>query len=362
MTAPRGDAPRSDFEILTECSAQLRQRLPPGWTLSAKDEVARSSAYDATITISAADDQARFITEIKRSVTRASVAEIASRLREAAARESAPVTPLLMARYLPASAREALDALNLSFIDTTGNMQLISSRPPMVVRDRGAEKDPWRGPGRPRATLEGEPAARVVRALVGHRRTWTARELVTASGASTGATYRVLQFLQEDGLAEKRDAEYVVTDWVGLLRRWSRDYGFFGTNRTLSYIEPRGIETFLNRLARPGQPTYAVTGSAAASQWAPYAPTRAVMVYADRDVDLTAPWGLKRADAGANVFVARAEYDVVFTDRSVADAGYVIVAPEQAAVDLLTGPGRNPAEGEELLTWMTLNEKAWRRD
>jgi hypothetical protein len=36
------------------------------------------------------------------------------------------------------------------------------------------------------------------------------------------------------------------------------------------------------------------------------------------------------------------------------------VAPSQAVADLLTGPGRNPSEGEELLDWMRKNEGVWR--
>jgi hypothetical protein len=37
------------------------------------------------------------------------------------------------------------------------------------------------------------------------------------------------------------------------------------------------------------------------------------------------------------------------------------VAPSQAAVDLLTAPGRGPEEGRALLDWMEKNESDWRR-
>jgi hypothetical protein len=40
--------------------------------------------------------------------------------------------------------------------------------------------------------------------------------------------------------------------------------------------------------------------------------------------------------------------------------GHIVASPEQVAVDLLTGPGRNPAEGEELLSWILLKELVWR--
>ena len=41
--------------------------------------------------------------------------------------------------------------------------------------------------------------------------------------------------------------------------------------------------------------------------------------------------------------------------------GVWYAAPSQVAADLLTSPGRGPAEGEELIQWMQANEEAWRR-
>ena len=52
---------------------------------------------------------------------------------------------------------------------------------------------------------------------------------------------------------------------------------------------------------------------------------------------------------------------MVFSGTTINDQGIAIVAPAQAAVDLLTGPRRNPSEGEELISWMELNEPVWRR-
>jgi hypothetical protein len=45
---------------------------------------------------------------------------------------------------------------------------------------------------------------------------------------------------------------------------------------------------------------------------------------------------------------------------SMSADGHIVASPEQVAVDLLTGPGRNPAEGEELLSWILLKELVWR--
>lgn len=41
--------------------------------------------------------------------------------------------------------------------------------------------------------------------------------------------------------------------------------------------------------------------------------------------------------------------------------GVWYAAPSQIAADLLTSPGRGPAEGEELIEWMFAHEGAWRR-
>jgi hypothetical protein len=36
------------------------------------------------------------------------------------------------------------------------------------------------------------------------------------------------------------------------------------------------------------------------------------------------------------------------------------MAPAQIAADLLTGSGRMPSEGDELIAWMKANERDWR--
>jgi hypothetical protein len=58
---------------------------------------------------------------------------------------------------------------------------------------------------------------------------------------------------------------------------------------------------------------------------------------------------LKRADSGTNVTLVEPFDEVVF-DRTSNQNGLRCVALSQLCADLLTGPGRDPAEGEELLT------------
>ena len=53
-----------------------------------------------------------------------------------------------------------------------------------------------------------------------------------------------------------------------------------------------------------------------------------------------------------------------FIDGSGIGSGAIpdirVVAPSKLAVDLLTGTGREPSEGDELLGWMRANEDTWR--
>lgn len=355
------EPPSSEVDILRTCTDLLRDRLPDDWRVSVQQESVEP-AIDAILIVTApSGETVQYLVEAKRLLVRRDVPTVSKRLRQAPTRELDNTEAIVMSRYLAPPIREALMDEDMSFIDATSNMLVKSSRPVLFVRDRGADKDPWRGPGRPRGTLAGEPAARVVRALVGSRGPWSARDLVEASGASTGATYRVLEFLQEEGLVDKTAEGYAVRDWPNLLRRWSRDYGFLRTNRTSTYIEPRGVDALLKKAANSQYAPYAVTGSTAAAQWAPYAPARAALVYVDDAGQAADEWGLRPADKGANVILAEPKYDVVFSATSIDNQGNVIVAPAQAAVDLLTGPGRNPSEGEELISWMELNEPVWRR-
>ena len=46
---------------------------------------------------------------------------------------------------------------------------------------------------------KGSPAANVVRALLDFTGPWTVRDLVDKATSSTGATYRVVQYLEREG-------------------------------------------------------------------------------------------------------------------------------------------------------------------
>ncbi|MBA2731053.1 MAG: hypothetical protein H0U48_09930 [Euzebyaceae bacterium] len=83
------------------------------------------------------------------------------------------------------------------------------------------------------------------------------------------------------------------------------------------------------------------------------------MVYVDHSSNSADEFDLRPTDAGANVILLEPYDDVVF-ERLVEHNGLKLVNPSQLAVDLLTGPGRSPSEGQELLAWMKEHTDAWR--
>ena len=355
-------------DILPRAVQLLQDRLPDGWTTEAQYQVgpgnrdAKVSRADALVRLAAPDgSQVRLVIEFKRALVARDLPALLERLASAADLLQSPTLPMVASRYLSASVRAWLERNDVSYVDTTGNVRLVSRNPAVYLRDRGADSDPFRGPGRPRGTLRGVPAGRVVRALADLRPPLPVSRLVKESRASTGATYRVLEFLEEEALVTRGERGMVEqVRWRELLERWSQDYGFQRDNATRGYLQPRGLPALTAALAGAPSLKYAVTGSLAAQQWAAYAPARLATVYVEDALAAAQALGLREVDSGANVLLAAPASDVVFDRLSTLD-GVVYAAPSQVAVDLLTGPGRNPSEGQELLEWMESNEPAWRR-
>lgn len=356
------EGPETEAEVMRRGVAILGDRLPAGWYACRVDPDQRDRGIDGQIEVSAADGQtATFVVEAKRVVEGRDVAVLREQL-ERYAQQLPNAQGLVIARYLSPPVRARLADAGLSYIDATGNVRIEVKSPGLFVADRGADRDPWRGPGRPRGTLKGAPAAKVVRAVADFSRPWTIRELVDVAKASTGATYRVMEYLEREGLATRDESGLVeVTDWTQVLRRWSDDYGFVRNSSVTRWITPRGLPDLMKRIATASEVVrYAVSGTLAAAEWAAYAPARLAMIYVANANEAAEAWGLRSAEAGANVMLAEPEFDVAFERPLTNQEGVTVAAPSQVVVDLMTGPGRNPSEAEELLEWMKRNEQSWR--
>jgi len=361
-----GDSPpEREVDVLRRALALVEQRLPTGWKLAIDEEVRLGDLrVDALVELQVPDgSRTVLVVEAKRELATRDVANALEQLELASERLDRQVRaqPMLIARYLAASTRERLERQGAAYADVTGNLRIVLERPALFLRDTGAQRDPWRGPGRPRGSLKGPPAARVVRALADFTPPFTVPELIQRSGASTGATYRVVEFLEQEALIERRPRGQITTvDWRALLERWSEDYSFQASNTVVSYLAPRGLSALVQALRGAPELRYVLTGSLAAERFAPCAPSRLAAVYVDRLDQAAERLDLREVDAGANVLLATGDYDVVF-ERAQDIDGLRIAAPSQVAVDLLTAPGRGPAEGQALLDWMEANESAWRR-
>lgn len=354
------ERPSRESDVLRAGLRVLRERLPDEWSLRGlSDGVSSATSDDAVLVIEAPDgSQVHYRVEVRSVVEGRHVASLRDRMVEPLSTSGC----IVFARYLASNVRRKLADVGLSYVDATGNVLVRASRPGLYIADRGADRDPWRGPGRPRQTLGGAPAANVVRALVDEPGPWRITDLVEFSRTPTGSVYRVVDFLQSEGLVTRDDRGQVdARDWMAILRRWSQDYEFLRTNRVSRWIAPRGIPAFLEKVGEADERDYAVTGTVAAAAWAPYAPARSAMVYVADAERAARAWGLREVDAGVNVLLAEPAYGVALTRTVQIDGGLIAAAPSQVVVDLMTGPGRAPAEAEELLEWMRRNEHSWRR-
>lgn len=354
-------APETEIEVLRRGETLLTDRLPAGWSVR-NVPVAPGDQLDALLEVRAPDGASVILVlEAKRVVEGRDVAALRKQL-DAYVSNVPGGQGVVIARYLSPPVQARLQEAGLSYLDATGNMRVEVKSPGLYLSDRGADKDPWRGPGRPRGTLKGAPAANVVRAVVDISGSWTVRQLVDVAKVSTGAAYRVVEYLEREDLASREETgEIVIADWSRLLRRWSDDFGFVRNSQVTRWIAPRGLPDLIKRAAgADGVPQYAFTGTIAAAEWAAYAPARSALVYASDPQAIAGAWDLRPADAGANVVLGEPEFGVVFERSLTTQTGLEIAAPSQVVVDLMTGPGRSPSEAEELLDWMTRNEDSWR--
>lgn len=358
-------APASGDDLVRLAVGLVRGRLPSGWTADVETPSDLDYGVDGIVRLRASDGQeAVLLVEAKRLLNTRDAPAALRQLRAAASQRDlgdVAVVPVLAARYLAPSTREWIAEEGAGYVDATGNMRVVADRPALFIADRGADRDPWRGPGRPRGSLKGPPAARVVRALIDFAPPYTVPELSKRAGASTGATYRAVEFLEQEGLVERqRYGSIGDVRWRRLLERWSEDYGFASSNTVATYLEPRGLSALTDRLASLSDLDYVVTGSLAAERVAAYAPARLATLYVRDPSAAAEALDLRPAATGANVALATGDYDVVF-DRADTIDGLQVATLSQVAVDLLTGPGRNPSEATALLDWMEADESRWRR-
>jgi hypothetical protein len=244
-------------------------------------------------------------------------------------------------------------------MDWTGNVRLTLSEPGLAVLVPGADRDPFRTAERPTSSLKGEPAAKVVRALIDRLPPWRMRELAAEARTSLGSTARTIDFLDREALVARERGTVVVVDWPGLLRRWAQEYDYAARRRVVRVLAPKGLDV-LEESLRSATEDYVVSGSLAARRVAPYADARLALIYTSEPDRLSEQLGVRPTVTRPNVLLVEPRDDLPFA-RSSVEGQVRWAAPSQVYVDLASGPGRSTEEAAALLEWMQANEAAWRR-
>ena len=339
----------------------LADRLPPDWRVDVEREPQTGTTAlrpDAIVTVRSPDGRsADLVIEIKRRIEPRTVPSVAEKVQYICSALDAATVPVVGTGYLSPRVREMLTSRGIGCVDTTGNVQLEVSSPGLFISTAGAERDPW--PARyPLTSLRGRGAGAAVRAIVDNHAPFGVRQLAEIAGVPAPTLSRVIGLLEREGIV-MRDPRGTVLGvmWQRVIRRWAEDYGQFTSNKPTLLLAPRGIPA-LERGLVDSPLRYAATGAFAAQRFNPIAPARTASLYVEDPYAAAESLGFREVDSGANVTLLEPFDSVVFTGMTTRD-GLACVAPSQLAVDLLTGPGREPAQGEELLEWMQSDERAW---
>jgi hypothetical protein len=333
----------SDNTLIAKSVRVLQERLPPRWSV----ELVGASSRTPRLRLTSKDARSG---ELPVSAL--------SRPDPRAARQLTKERPLLVAaQYLSRSVRNVLEDEEVGYVDQTGNVRLVLDEPGLFIVTSGADSNP--SPDERRFTLRGTKAGRMVCALAGSTPPIGVRELAAAAGTDPGYVSRLLGMLDREAVVDRAARGRVErVDWRKLLRRWSEEAPLEGRTTASTWLAPRGLKSLWDGLRSAGF-RYLVTGSAVAVNVAPVAPTRLASVYVE-DMEGTAKvLGLRAAEAGANVVLLQPGDDSLF-ERADDRDGLRNARLPLVVADLLSGPGRSPAEAEALMDWMAAHEEVWR--
>jgi hypothetical protein len=350
-----GNTPGSGNKVLARIPEELAARLPRGWKVRPGAGGSRTAdGPDARLKLVAGDGTAAaLLIEARQRVEPRSIPALREQLRGWTGG-----TGMLVAPYLSPATREGLLKAEVNYLDFAGNLRLVVDRPALYVYTVGAARNPS-PEERPGWSLKGATAGRVVRVLCDFLPPVGIRELASRASTTPGYASRLVERLDAEALLTRaRRGPVQSVDWQALLRRWAKDYTPFARPRARSYLAPRGLLALEERL-RASRFRHAVTGGVAAARLSAAASPRLFAVYVDDAEAAASGLGLQVAETGANVLLL-SPFDPVVYERGSERGSLRLVAPSQIAADLLTSPGRGPAEADAFMAWMAEHERAWR--
>lgn len=347
----------------------LTERLPASWTVgraqrtSAAPTGSEARLLDVAIDVRGSNGTVvTLAVEARRSLEPRDVELLLSGLARSLRSLAGSIPIVVVAPWLSARTRRALEAGEVNFIDLTGNALIALENPTLYLRSDGAQRNPAPA-ARGQVRVRGPKAARLVRLLADVRPPYGIRELASATGLVPGYVSQLVGALDRQALIDReRRGGVHGADVAGLLRRWAESYELFATNATFPFLAAGGPVRALEALrGLPGDQAVVVTGSFAAVRKAPVAAPALLCAYCRDPSQAAQTLHLFPADVGAGPHVVLLRpFDDVVWQRAERDGGISYAAVSQVAVDCLTGNGRMPAEGEALLGWMLNHEDDWR--
>ena len=339
---PVSQATRRVFAATVE---SLDSLAPPGWHV----EIVRRSDDGGVVRVDSPEDVSG---ELRVIVCRDLTP------RDVVALPEAEEATIVAAEWLSPRGRELLADVGYGYVDLTGNVGVVVTRPGIVFRTDGAQRDPSPKPV-PRLNIRGPRAWALLRTLAEVQPPYGVSDLATAIDSDPGYVSRLLAGLADELLISRvprGPVEHV--EWEAMLRQIASSYSLLDANDTTNWVASGGAEQFTEDLSDTKAKAWAVTGSFAASRLVSVAAPEIAVVYADDPERIAALARLRQVRNGGNVVIAR-PYDQIVFERTWTRDNVVYASPAQIAVDCLTGPGRMPAEGEALLEWMQRKAPRW---
>jgi hypothetical protein len=333
----------SDNSIVADATRVVQERLPPGWIV----ERIGQSPSAPRLRITSKEGRSGEVAVL-----------VLARPDPRSARQVPAERPVLVAsRYLSRSVRDVLGAEGVSYADHTGNVRFVVDDPGLYIVTSGADANPW--PEQRRFSLRGAKAGRVVCALARAVPPMGVRELAAAADTDPGYVSRLLGMLDREALVDRTSRGRVErVDWRKLLIRWSEEAPLESRTVASPWLAPRGHKSLWDGL-RAADFRYAATGSMVGAAVAPVAPTRLASIYVEDPATAAQSLGLREAQVEANVVLLQPEDQTVF-ERVDRRDGLTCARLPLVVADLLSGPGRSPAEAEALIDWMAAHEETWR--
>lgn len=366
--------------LLDQALESLRRLLGAGWTVQAlpqKDYGNTSDAgIDASVQISPPDGASphtKILVTARQNVLPREVDTELRTARNIMRHSNNRQTLLVVSPWLSPRTRQQLRDHDIAYLDLTGNVSLSITYPSIRIYTHGASKAPRSLLANPDAGrtvgLGGAQAGRVVRLLADFAPPCQAKQISDATGVSLAWVSRLLGQLEDQLLIRRKGRTITEVKWPELLRARAESHDLLRQNPYVTAIALNGARSTMDDLRGVLQgghalPRIAVTGTFAARRIAPLAIGGQLLLYVDDEPTAPRRWIdaldlLLDAERG-DVLLLRAHDPIVFErTRTVDDVPHVALT--QVVLDGLSGPGRMPAEAEQVLQRMISTESEWRR-